>query len=218
VIAMQIKLGIVPLLACLLAGCSAHILEDAGEVSAPHDCAETTKLFNTFSLRAKSASWKGTKSDPSATLTLELAFNNDKNRPIALSNSGAGVLYTVEFSLQGDKGIIYKPKEAAGVTLPNEAKKPKEARDVPFFTQQKVARPKAGSKIETIRDVNFRIRPGEPEEGKLVFQVPKDNYLLIIQRKFADKPVSGTPTDHLSVCKISGRDTSAMLPRPHPFA
>lgn len=214
---MQVPLRIVPLLACLLAGCSAQILEDAGEVSAPHDCAETTKIFNTFSMRAKSTSWKGSKSDPSATLTLELVFNNDKNWPIALSNSGAGVLYTVEFSLQGDKGIIYKPKETAGVTHPTEARKPKEARDLPFFSEQKV-RAKPALSIETIRDVNFRIRPGEPEAGKLVFQVPKDNYLLIVQRKFAGKPVAGIPADHLSVCKISGRDTSAMPPRQHPFA
>lgn len=184
-------------------------------MSAPRDCAETTKLFNTFSLRAKSTSWKGAKSDPSATLTLELVFDNEKKWPIALSNSGAGVLYTVEFSLQGDRGIIYKPSVTAGIAQPSEARKPKEARELPFFSQQKVARPKPATTIETIRDVNFRIRPGEPEAAKLVFQAPKDNYHLIVQRKFAGKPVAGNPADNLSVCKISGRDSSAILPRRH---
>jgi hypothetical protein len=210
VIAMPITLRILPLLACLLAGCSAQILEEVGEVSAPRDCAETTKLFNTFSMRATRTSWKGTKSDPSATLTLEIVFANDKGRPIALSNSGAGVLYTVEFSLQGNNGISHKPKEAIGVTYPSEAKKPREARDLPFFSEQKIARAKP-PKTETNRDVNFRIRPGEPEAGKLVFQVPKDNYLLIVQRKFAGKPVAGMPADHLSACKVSGNGTATTI-------
>lgn len=215
-IAMQGVLRVVPLLACLLAGCSAHILEEVGEVSAPHDCAETTKLFNAFSMRAKSTSWKGAKSDPSATLTLELVFNNTQKWPIALSNSGAGVLYTVEFSLQGDNGTSYQPKEASGVARLSDAKKPKEAQALPFFSPQKTTRAaQSASRIETIRDVNFRIRPGEPEEGKLVFQAPRDNYLLIIQRKFAGKPVARMPTDHLSVCKVSVSDTSAKIPGRH---
>jgi hypothetical protein len=204
-----------PLLACLLAGCSAQILEEVGEVGevgAPRDCAETTKLFNTFSMRAKSISWNGLKSDPAATLTLELAFDNDKTWPIALSNSGNGVLYTVEFSLHGEKGDSYKPKEASGVTLSSEPKKLKEQPSVGPFAPQINARPKAAARVETVRDLNFRIRPNEPEEGKLVFQAPRDNYLLTIELKFAGRPVPGLPTDHLSVCKISGNDTAAGPP------
>jgi hypothetical protein len=211
---MQIPyLRIVPLLACLLAGCSAQILEEVGEISVPHDCAETTKLFNTFSMRAKSISWKGSKSDPAAMLTLELVFNNDKKWPVALSNSGNGVLYAVEFSLQGEKGGSYKPEDATGVTLSSDPKKSKEVPDKPFFSQQKAKRAtKPTAKIEKIHDVNFRIRPGEAEEGKLVFLAPRDNYLLTIERKFASKPVPGMPRDHLSVCKISGNETAAIKP------
>lgn len=228
-IAMLAPLQIVPLLlACVLAGCSSHILEEVAEIAPPRDCAETTKIFNTFSMRATSTSWKGAKSDPSATLALELVFINGKKLPIALSNSGAGVLYTVEFSLQGSKGISYKPKETAGVTLPSDEKKLKEAKHLPFFGQQKtqgriVTRTEKRKRgMETVRDVNFRIRPGETEEGKLVFQAPRDNYLLTIERKFAGKPVAGTPTDHIAVCKIAGGDMTAVIPPgpppPRPFA
>ena len=63
--------------------------------------------------------------------------------------------------------------------------------------------PKPETQIDNTRDVNFRIKPGEPEAGKLTFQVPRGNYLLTIERKFADKPVPGQPTDHIAVCKIS---------------
>lgn len=205
------------LLSSILAGCSSHILEDIGEISAPHDCAETTKVFNTFSMRAKSTSWKGAKSDPSATLTLELAFSNDKKWPVALSNSGAGVLYAVEFSLQGPKGTNYKPIETTGIASPGEARKPKEARDLPFFGEPQKRRAKPAAvitppKIERVRNVNFQIKPGETEEGKLVFQAPRDNYLLTIERKFSGKPVAGAPADHIAVCKISGGESAAISP------
>lgn len=149
-----------PLLACLLAGCSALILEEVGEISVPHDCAEPTKLFNTFAMRATSISWHG---------------------------------------------------EAAGVTFSREPKKLKEARSVPLFSQQKNAA-KSATQIDNVLDVNFRIRPDKPEKGKLVFEVPRDNYLLTIERKFAGKPVEGIPTDHLSACKISGNESLAMKP------
>lgn len=52
------------------------------------------------------------------------------------------------------------------------------------------------------QDVNYRITPGKSEEGKLVFQAPRDNYLLSIERKFDAKLAAGRPTDHISVCKI----------------
>jgi hypothetical protein len=187
----------------LLGGCSTHVLEEVREISPPRDCAETTKLFNTFSMRATSTSWKGAKSDPSATLTLELAFNNDKKWPIALSNSGAGVLYAVEFSLQGANGKSHKPKEAAGVALIAEAKTLKKPEPRPFFSQAPRKTERNTKADTTIRNVNFRIRPDEPETGKLVFEVPRDNYLLAIERKFAGKPVSGESSDHIAVCKIS---------------
>jgi hypothetical protein len=201
----------VPLLACLLAGCSALILEEVGEIKVPRDCTDITKLFNTFSMRAKSISWKGSKSDAAAALTIELVFENDKKWPIALSNSGNGVLYAVEFSLHGEDGAGHGPKEATGVTLSSERKKPKEAPTVGLFSQQRQTK-KSTAKIEKIPDVNFRIRPGEPEQGKLVFEVPRNNYLLTIERKFGAKPVPGMPTDHVSVCRISAKEFSAMKP------
>ena len=195
-------LRLASLLGCLLAGCSAQLLEEVGEISVPRLCSETTKLFNAFSMRAKSVSWKGGSADSAATLTLELVFDNEKTFPIALSNSGNGVLYAVTFSLHGDKGN-FVPKEATGVALVREPKKFKEPRRAgPFgYTSRPEKKPPV---VDQTKDVNYRIAPGKPEEGKLVFQVPRANYLLSVERKFDNKPVSAQPTDHPAACKISG--------------
>ena len=202
------------LLALLLSGCSSQLLEDVAEVgqlSAPRPCSEPTKLFGTFTMRATRMSWKGDRADANATLTLELSIVNDKNFPIALSNSGNGVLYTVELSLQGEKGGSFAPKEASGIVLMREPKQFKEPhRPGPFgFT----SRPKKQvNPNDTTRDLNFRIKPGEPEQGKLVFQAPRANYLLAIERKFGNKPANGQPTDYVAMCKISAGDTAALAP------
>jgi hypothetical protein len=195
----------ITLLSCLLAGCSAQLLEevvDIGEITPPRFCSEPVKLFNTFTMRAKRVAWKGDRGDPNATLTLELAFDNDKSFPVALSNSGNGVLYAVEFRLRGERTGIYAPKEAAGVTLVREPKRFKEPpHPGPFgYPTRRSNTPPPADKTQ---DVNYRITPGKPEEGKLVFQAPRDNYLLSVERKFDGKPAAGRPTDHISVCKIS---------------
>jgi hypothetical protein len=200
------------LLSCLLGGCSTALLEDVGDVTEltpPRPCSEATKIFNTFSMRATRVSWKGDKADTSATLTLELAFNNDKNYPIALSNSGNGVLYTVQVTLQGGKGTTFAPKEAGGVLLMREPKQFKEPRRGSVFGQPAQTK-KPAAPVDATRDLNFRIKPGEPEAGKLVFQLPRENYLLSIERKFADKPMSAQPADYIAFCKISSSDTASL--------
>jgi hypothetical protein len=198
----RLPFGATPLLACLLAGCSAQLLEDVGEVSVPRPCTEMTKLFGTFSMSAKSIAWKGDKGDPAAILTLALVFDNDKPWPIALSNSGNGVLYAVAFSLQGEKGS-FPPKEATGVALVREPQQFKEPhRAGPFASPSRTKSSSANRPADKTPDVNQRIEPGKPQEGKLVFQAPRDNYLLIIERKFDGQPVRGQPSDHIAVCKI----------------
>jgi hypothetical protein len=204
----------ITLLAVLLSGCSPQLLEDIGEVGqlpAPRPCSEPTKLFGSFTMRAPKISWKGDKAEASATLTLELSILNDKNFPVALSNSGSGVLYTVDFSLQGEKGGSFAPKEASGIVLmrpPKQFNEPRRPGPFGFPT-----RPKNPSNAkDNTRDLNFRLQPGKPEEGKLVFQAPRANYLLVAERKFANKPASGQPTDHIAVCKISGSDAAALTP------
>jgi hypothetical protein len=184
-------------LAFLLAGCSAHMLEDVGEIAPPRSCAETTKLFNTFSMRATRVAWTGDA------LTLELVFDNDKDFPAALSNSGNGVLYAVELSLQGGKGGSVAPKEASGILLVREAKQPEKPKSRSVFGQPTPHTKPPKPPTDNTRDVNFPIKPGAPEQGKLVFHAPRDNYVLTIERKFAGKPMSGQPTDHIAVCKIS---------------
>ena len=216
---MRWLLRIVPVMLVFLAGCGSQLLEEVREITPPQDCAETTKLFNTFAMRAASTAWKGAKGDPAATLTLDLVFTNEKAVPIALSNSGAGVLYTVEITLQGADGRSHKPKEAAGVVLAPPPKPPRERKPAPFFSKYNTG-PSATDKRKPespIRNVNFRMQPGAREDGKLSFEVPRENYLLTIERKFAGRAVSRTPTDHIAVCKISAGTTAALPGRLRAF-
>jgi hypothetical protein len=156
-------------------------------------------------------SWKSDGASANATLTLELSFVNDKSFPVALSNSGNGVLYTVAFSLQGEKGGSFAPKEASGIVLMREPKKFTEPhRPGPFGFPSRPTKPETPR--DDTRDLNFRIKPGEPEQGKLVFQAPRANYLLAIERKFGNKPATGQPTDYVAMCKISASDTAALAP------
>ena len=182
-----------PLLFLLLTGCSSRMLEDVGEVAVlpPQSCSESTKLFNTFSMRATRTAWTD------STLTVDLVINNEKSFPIALSNSGNGVLYAIEISLQDGKGKTIGTKETSGVALAPEAKTLQAAPSRSVFGE-KPTKLKSASKLgDTNRSLNFRIGPGQPEPAQLVFQAPRDNYLLTIARKFAGKP------DMVAVCKIS---------------
>ena len=197
-----------------LTACSAQLLEDVvdvGEFGAPRPCNEATKLFNTFSMQAKRITWKGDRGNSAATLTLDIVIANDKSWPIALSNSGQGVFYPVEFVLRGEKGGSFTPKEATGIVLTREPKQFKEPlRSGPFSKPTRFGRQKTIE--DNSRDVNFLIKPGAPEEGKLVFQAPRDKYLLVIERKFTDKPTSAKSSDYVAVCKISPIDSAALEP------
>jgi hypothetical protein len=202
------------LLVLSLTACSAQLLEDfvdVGEFGAPRPCNEATKLFNTFSMQAKRITWKGDRGNTAATVTLDIVITNDKSWPIALSNSGQGVFYTIEFVLRGEKGGSFAPKEATGIVLAREPKQFKEpTRSGPFSKPPHVSRQKTIG--DNSRDVNFLIKPGVPEEGKLVFQAPRDKYLLVIERKFTDKPASAQSSDYVAICKISPVDTAALDP------
>jgi hypothetical protein len=202
------RLGIA-ILCCLLSGCTSQLLDDVvevGQLGAPRQCTEPTKLFGTFTMRTSKATWKGDKGN--STLTLDLVFDNDKNYPVALSNSGNGVLYTVEFRLQGEKENGFAPKEASGIALTREAKKFKEPPRPGVFGYPVRPSQRGTTKDSPLRDLNFRIKPGQPETGKLVFQAPRGNYLFVIERKFDGKPAGGQPTDHLAVCKVSAGDAA----------
>lgn len=196
----------------LVAGCSGQLLEetiDTAEFNAPRPCNEPMKLFNTFSVFAKRTSWKASPGDPSSTLKVELSINNDKGWPIALSNSTHGVLYTIDFVLRGEKNN-FTPKEKTGILLAHEAKEFKEPkRSGPFAKPTRSSSSSRGKKIDdNARDVNFRIKPGTPEEGTLVFQAPRDRYLLVIERKYAGQQPSAQTKDHVAVCRISPIDIS----------
>ena len=191
----KIHLQAAPLAFLLLAGCSSHMIEDVSDVTAvmpPKACGETTKLFDTFSMRATRTAWAD------STLTVELTIDNDKNYPIALSNSGNGLLYTIEISLQDGKGKSIAPQETGGVAIAPAPKKFKapQARSV-LGVRRPAKIPNSNNRTDNTRNLNFRIVPGQPEPARLVFHAPRENYLLTIQRKFSGKP------DVVAACKIS---------------
>jgi hypothetical protein len=170
------------LMACLLAGCSTQILEEVSDISIPHDCREPTKLFRSFTVRAKNVSWSGSQGakEKTSILTVQLTFENVMKWPMALSNSGNGILYSVEYSLSGEDGTRYAPKEATGVTKGDAIHQP--------------------------------IQTDQPGEGQLIFHVPKANYVLGIEQKFAGNPVTAQREDHFSACKIPSHDFTAPKP------
>jgi hypothetical protein len=132
-----------------------------------------------------------------STLTVELTIDNDKNFPIALSNSGNGVLYAVAIVLQDGKGKTIGTKEAGGVAHVPEEKKFKAPPPRSVFGEKPGKNKTKRDRFNTTRDVNFRIVPGQPESARLVFQAPRENYLLTIERKFSGKP------DMVAACRIS---------------
>ena len=198
----------------LLSGCSAALLEnvaDLGELAPPRSCHEPTKLFGTFTMRAARSVWKGDRNDRNPTLTLELTFDNDRNFPVALSNSGTGVLYTMQFTLVGQKGDLHLPAEAAGITLirkPRKFVEPPKPGAFGYATPPRIKdRP-----ADYTRDVNYRIKPGQSEAGTLTFAVPRGNYLLSVERQFSGRRASGQLADHIAVCKVSGDDAGPAKP------
>jgi hypothetical protein len=100
------------LMAGLLNGCSSQILEEASDISIPRDCREPTKLFSTFNMRATHVAWSDVK-EKTSVLTIDLSLDNATKWPTPLSNSGNGVLYSIEYSLNGES-TRYAPKETAG--------------------------------------------------------------------------------------------------------
>ncbi len=189
------RLALFTLTACLVSACGAQILEDVGDVNVPRTCGEPAKLFKNFLVQAKKISWSGPRGSRNQTsnVTIELVFENATKWPLALSNSGEGILYSVEYALLGKNGFSYTPRETGGVANGARLEKP-------------------GDKQKSTTDVHLRIKPGQKEEGKLVFEVPRGDYILVIERQFAGKPVPGNREDHQSLCKISQQDFSA--PRP----
>jgi hypothetical protein len=151
------------LTASLLTGCSSQLLEDAGDIGIPADCRNTTKLFNTFNMRAKSVAWTNATDakEKTSTLTVELSLENATKWPTPLSNSGNGVLYAIEYSLKGPNGSSYSPKAATGIVQDIHKPIPLEE-----MAEGKLvfAAPKANYLLTIERKFSDTAVPGKPEE------------------------------------------------------
>src|SRR5581483_12110307 len=154
--------GFLPLLQAtlLLTACSSQLLEEVDSSGVAGDCRDGTKIFNTFNMTAKSVRWATSKDakDKAAVLTIDLSFDNATNWPVALSNSGNGVLYSIEYSLSGDSAPVYAPKDTTGVF--KNIHKPIE-----------LAKPEAGKLIFAAPKANYlltieRTFSGAPMPGK----------------------------------------------------
>jgi hypothetical protein len=62
------------------------------------------------------------------------------------------------------------------------------------------------------KDIHQAIRPIEILEGTLVFNVPRANYVLALERKFSGKSVPAKREDYFSACKIPSHDFSVARP------
>lgn len=129
-VARGARIGWLLLIALALTGCGTALENAAAIPSATRDCREPAKLFNTFMVRATSVSWTG--SGRAATLLMGLKVENATEEPAALSNSGAGILYALDYALKDDKGKLYPASAtsavlaAAGVHEPIKPGEPKE--------------------------------------------------------------------------------------------
>lgn len=61
-------------------------------------------------------------------------------------------------------------------------------------------------------EIHRPIKPDEPAEAKLLFHVPRANYVLTIERKIASKPGAAKREDHLFVCNIPANIFSVTRP------
>ena len=183
----------------LLSACGTYLLEDAADAGPPPNCVEPVRLFKNFAVQAKRISWSAPRgtAEPASTLTIDLIFENTAKWPLALSNSGDGILYSVEYTLS-DGRSSRGPTQTEGVASePNPDKPSGKEKD------------KRSEKPKVTTNVHSLVKPGQQEEGKLVFQTPRGDYVLTIERRFAGRPVPGNGEDHLSRCKISSRDVAA---------
>jgi hypothetical protein len=124
------RLGWVVMLGLALTGCGTTLENVPTASAAAKDCREPASVFNTFTLRATSVAWTGTGS--AAALLMAFKIENAAEDPAALSNSGAGVLYTLDYALKDDKGKLYPASAtsaglaATGVHEPIKPGEPKE--------------------------------------------------------------------------------------------
>jgi hypothetical protein len=129
-VACGARIGWLVLIPAVLTGCGTALDNAALAPPATRDCREPANLFNVFTMRATSVAWTGT--GQAATLLMGFKVENATEDPAALSNSGAGVLYTLDYALRDDKGKLYPATAtsavfaATGVHEPIKPGEPKE--------------------------------------------------------------------------------------------
>ena len=125
----KLKLPALLIAVCVHASACGTLYPDASSVGspvAPSDvCYKPTKLFGWLSISANSISWtKGKEVNDVGTLALVFTITNNDRLPHALSNSGSGILYGVDFSVIGEDGTAYAATEPSGTLAGNEINTP----------------------------------------------------------------------------------------------
>jgi hypothetical protein len=77
-------------------------------------CTEPTPLFEDFVARATSVAWAPGAAKQTSRLTIALSVENTQPLPAAMTNSGSGILYTLEFTVTNTAGKSFGPAEATG--------------------------------------------------------------------------------------------------------
>lgn len=77
-------------------------------------CAEPAPLFEDFVARATSVAWAPGAAKQPSRLTIGLSVENMQPLPAAMTNSGSGILYTLDFAVTNSAGKSFGPAEATG--------------------------------------------------------------------------------------------------------
>ncbi len=124
--------------------------------TAVRDCKEAANLFNQsqFTVRVTNALWNG----PSR-LTIDIAYQNTTKSPLSLSGFGNAQMYGQNYALLSDDGTRYVSDQMASM--------------------QATMQTQGGAYPSPMQNIN----PGASQVQKLVFDVPKASYNLLIERQ-----------------------------------
>src|SRR5262249_11687064 len=127
----KVKLQVLLIAICVQASACGSIYPNSSSVGSlvppPHNCFNPTRLFGWFSIRANAMSWTtGKEGKNGDTLALVVTVTTNDRLPGAVSNSGSGILYGLNYSVIGEDGTAYTATEPSGLLAGNDINVPLE--------------------------------------------------------------------------------------------
>ncbi len=140
----------------ILPGCGGGQVAGLSEAPIVSDCRQSMNLFNQgqFQARATNAAW----TKPSR-LTLDIVYTNTTKAPLSLSGFGNAQAYGQDYVLLGEDGTRYVSDQQASM--------------------QATMQSNSGTYPNPMQNIN----PGSTVQHRLIFDVPRRNYSLLIERQ-----------------------------------